>query len=212
MTDTIISLVPDYGLALIFIIVMLACLAIPLPSSVLVLASGAFAASGDLVLWQVLVVAFCAFVIGDQTAFHLASHISRRLQMAASRSERLTDALASGQALLDRRGRIAVLLSHTVLSPTCPYVSYLCGVGNMDWRDFSVMATLGAAIWAVAYVMLGFVFANQLTQVATILSNFFGLAIMLALLAYSVVWLRRRWLKHHRLQGHDTEQAGAAHN
>ena len=48
MTDSVLALVPDYGIFLVFGVVLLACLAVPLPASVLVLTSGSFAAAGDL--------------------------------------------------------------------------------------------------------------------------------------------------------------------
>ncbi|NBT33764.1 MAG: DedA family protein, partial [Rhodobacteraceae bacterium] len=57
MTDTLLALVPTYGVWLIFGSVLLSCFALPIPSSILVMTAGGFAASGDLVLWQVVTAA-----------------------------------------------------------------------------------------------------------------------------------------------------------
>jgi len=91
---------------------------------------------------------------------------------------------------------MAVILSHTVLSPTCAYVSYLCGAGGISWARYTAMAIPGALIWAVSYTALGYVFASQLDQLATSLSQFFGVILALCVVAGSVVLLIKRWRLH----------------
>jgi len=196
MTDLIIGLIPDYGLLLLFGVVSLACLAIPLPSSMMVLTSGAFAASEDLTLWQVFAVSFVAFLIGDQVAYLIASRYGRRIITWMRTKPRLVPVLEKSEHMLHSKGHIAVLLSHTILSPTCPYISYLCGAGGMHWVKFTVMAVVGAAIWTLGYVSLGYIFAAQLGQVAEMLSNFFGVIFAGLLVLYCVIWLRRKWRAH----------------
>lgn len=198
MTDFVIGLIPDYGLFILFGVVALACLALPLPSSLLVLSSGAFAATGDLVLWQVLLVAFAAFVAGDQVAFRIAAGIGPKLLGWLRGKPKLVPVLDKSEVMLAQKGQMAVFLSHTILSPTCAYVSYLCGAGGMRWSAFTTTAMIGAAIWVTAYVSLGYLFATQLGQVASILSDFFGIVLTLCLILTCVTWLRNRWLKHIR--------------
>lgn len=193
MTDFVLALVPQYGLWLIFGVVLLACLAFPLPASMLVLASGSFAASGDLIVWQVFVVTFAAFVIGDQIAYRIAHKAGAPLLDWMGQRPRVAPLVQKSKDLLGRRGTVAVLLSHTVLSPTCPYVSYLCGAGGMTWRAFTATAVFGAGIWSAAYVGLGFVFATQLSQVAEILSDFLGIVMAGAVGMACFMLLRSRW-------------------
>ena len=88
MIATVLALVPDYGVYLIFGAVFLACLAVPVPASVLVLTSGSFVASGDLSLAAVLTSVLLAYVAGDQIAFLLASRIGARVLGVFERSER----------------------------------------------------------------------------------------------------------------------------
>lgn len=196
MTAAVIGLIPEYGLLLLFGVVSLACLAVPLPSSVLVLTSGAFAASDDLTLWQVFTVAFVAFLIGDQIAYLIASRFGPHILTWMRGKPRLVPVLDRSEALLHSKGHIAVLISHTILSPTCPYISYLCGAGGMHWVKFTIMAFVGAAIWTLAYVSLGYIFASQLTQVADILSNFFGIIFAGLAVLYCIIWLRKKWKAH----------------
>ena len=196
MTEFALGLIPDYGLYVIFAVVFFACLAVPLPASVLVLAAGSFAAAGDLVLWQVMAVTCFAFVIGDQLAYSLAKVAAAKVLGFARRSSKVDALVSRGDDMLQRRGKVAVLLSHTIISPTCPYVSYLCGASQIPRALFSVYAAIGAVIWTLVYVGLGYIFSNQLTQVSLILSNFFGLVISVIVLWVSAAWLFRRWKEH----------------
>lgn len=196
MTDLVLALIPDYGLYIIFGVVCLACLAVPLPASMLVLASGAFSATEDLTLWQVLLVTFIAFVIGDQIAFRIASNLGPSILSRWRHKPRFASIIARSEALLAQKGQTAVLLSHTILSPTCPYISYLCGMGGMKWQAFSGVAFFGAGIWVSVYVGLGYVFATQIAQVADLLSQFFGFAFAGACVIFCIMWLRKQWRSH----------------
>jgi membrane protein DedA with SNARE-associated domain len=147
MVATVLALVPDYGVYLIFGAVFLACLAVPVPASVLVLTSGSLVASGDLSLAAVLTSALLAYVAGDQIAFLLASRIGARVLGVFERSERAAPVVDRSRSLLKRHGSLAVFLSHTVLSPTCPYISYLSGAGGLTWRSFTLAAVPGALVW-----------------------------------------------------------------
>ena len=193
MTETILALVPDYGLALVFCVVFLACLAVPLPASVLVLTAGSFAAVGDLELWQTFIVTAIAFVLGAQAAFWLAYAIGPQLLGRLRGSANAEPVIRRSEVLLARHGSLAVLLSHTVLSPICPYVCYLSGAGGLPWARFTVAAVPGALIWAAAYVGLGHMFASQLEEVAALLSQVLG-AILAACAALAcLTLLLRRW-------------------
>ncbi len=208
MTDTLLDLIPHYGLFLLFVTGFLACLAIPIPSSMLVLAAGSFVATGDLVLWQVFAVAFVSYVLGDQTAFGIARWAGAPFLAWLAKSPRMEPLISKSQDLIQRRGQSAVVISHTILSPSCPYVSYLSGAGGMNWARFSVAAITGAFIWSCFYVGLGFIFATQLTLVAGILSNFFGVMMAGTTIVLCLVWLHGKWKAHVERSevGHETAE------
>ena len=88
---------------------------------------------------------------------------------------------------------MAVLMSHTIVSPTCPYITYLSGAGGLSWKQFTVAAIPGAVIWTAAYLGLGVIFAAQLEQVISVLSNFFGVVLAGCALLGLGVLLRKRW-------------------
>ena len=71
------GLVAAYGLVIILLATYLSCLAVPVPTAFVMLAGGAFAASGDLALMDVLLAALTGALIGG---FILGRLLRRRPQ------------------------------------------------------------------------------------------------------------------------------------
>ena len=193
MTETLIALVPTYGLWLIVGSVLLSCLAMPIPSSMLVMTAGGFAASGDLVYWQVVTAAASGFVLGDQTAFGMARVGGARFQDGIARRPRAAAVMDRAKSLVERRGAWAVFLSRTVLSPIGPYVSYLTGALQFNWPKFTLAAVSGAIVWSAAYSGLGFLFATRIAEVASLVSQSLALIAALAVAGGLLAWLVASW-------------------
>lgn len=193
MIDALLALVPLYGLYLIAGVVTISCLAVPLPSSMLVMASGGFAAAGDLVLWQVIAVAFVAYVVGDQLAYTIGRRggkpLTDRLRASPSRGQLVDRA----EALVQRWGAAAVLASRTIVSPLGPSVSYLCGAAELRRVVFTISATIGAFCWAAGYTLIGYGFAERLDELADIIFEQSGFIIAGTVALGSGWWLWRSW-------------------
>ncbi|MDP5362716.1 MAG: DedA family protein, partial [Paracoccaceae bacterium] len=79
MSELALALIADYGVPLLFAVTFLSCLAIPVPSSLLMLASGGFAATGDLTLSSVVLAAYVGAVLGDNSGYWIARAFGPRL-------------------------------------------------------------------------------------------------------------------------------------
>jgi membrane protein DedA with SNARE-associated domain len=193
MTDALLALVPTYGIWLILLALPLSCLALPVPSSILVMTAGGFAAAGDLTLWQVQAAAFAGFVAGDQVTYGIARAGGAPLVARMKARPKLGPLFARAEAMLNRRGTLAVFLSRTIFSPLGPYMGYLSGALRLHWAAFSLAAVLGAVCWPLGYSLLGYVFATQITQVASLIGNAIGV-IMAGAAARGLIWyLVRSW-------------------
>lgn len=193
MTDTLLALVPTYGVWLILLALPLSCLALPVPSSILVMTAGGFAAAGDMTLWQVQLAAFAGFVAGDQLTYGIARNAGPPLVERMKASPKVGALFSRAETLVNSRGSTAVFLSRTIFSPLGPYVGYLSGALKLRWLRFTVAAILGAACWSVAYSSLGYVFATQVTQVASLISNALGFILAGAAAAGLIWYLTRSW-------------------
>lgn len=195
MTDTLLLWVSEYGLVVITLATFLSCFALPMPSSLMMMAGGAFAAAGDLVLWQVCLLAFSGAVAGDQAGYFLSRHYGgERLWTRLRHRNASARLLAQAESLLARRGALAVYLTRWLFSPLGPYVNLIAGATRMAWPRFLISDLLGEATWVGVYVTLGYVFGSQIEELSDTLGNVIGAltAGMVTLLLGRALWQQRQ--------------------
>lgn len=65
MTETVFALLASWGPWAVFALAFLSCLALPIPTSLMILTGGAFIAAGDLGPWGVILGAYGGAVLGE---------------------------------------------------------------------------------------------------------------------------------------------------
>lgn len=196
MTDYVLALIPQYGLIVVFVVTVIACMGIPLPAAMLALASGGFAATGDLTLWHVVVVTLASFVLGDHIAYFIARAKGDKLIEWLKCKKRFKPVVNKGEQLLQSKGSLAIVLSRTIISPAGPWVSYICGATGFRWILFAFSALIGAFCWTMAYVSLGYFFAGNLSAVTDLISNMLGVIVAGIGVIVAIAWLYRSWRNH----------------
>lgn len=175
MTDWLLALVPQYGLWLLAATTFLSCLALPFPASILMLTAGGFAAAGELALWQAFLAAAAGAVAGDQLGYWSARGLGlsflTRLRADPGR-DRL---LARADALMDRKGVLAVFFSRWLVSPLGPWVNLLAGSTGYPWARFTLAGVVGEAVWAGLYVGTGYGFAGNIQAANDMLGSVLGM-------------------------------------
>ncbi len=198
MTETLLGLIPTYGVWFVLGTMILSCLAMPIPAAILVMTAGGFAASEDMVFWQVILSALLGYVIGDQLAYNIARLGGAPLLARMQKRPKITAVFGRAETLLHKHGTIAVFLSRTILSPLSPYVGYLSGALGMNWLKFTGSAFVGAAIWSSAYTSLGYIFASRIGEVAALISSALGFILAGFVLLAIGYKLTRSWRAHKR--------------
>lgn len=192
MSDLLLSLIPLYGLWIVALVAMLACLAIPVPASVVVMAAGGFSAAGDLDFTQLVVAAAAGYLIGDQILFNVARFGGPPLLDYIRKHPRApVSTLESAESLIKRRGIVAVFLSRTVLSPLGATVGLLSGALGLGWAKFSVAAVPAGLLWAFAYSSLGYAFAGRIAELASLIGGGIGVVLTGTTVVVLVAWLIR---------------------
>lgn len=197
MTDALLALVPQYGAAMVFVITLLSCLALPVPSSLAMLAAGAFAAVGELSLVMVVASAWAGAVSGDQLGYWAGRKGGSLVQSLAKR-RRAGRLATQAKAALARRDWMAVFLSRWLVSPLGPWVNLAAGAAMTGWLRFTSASALGEGVWVALYVGLGWGFAAQVDWIAQVLgaaSGVLAAAIVAGLAIYPLV---RTWWRAHR--------------
>ncbi len=175
MTELLFGFVSSYGLPVIAITAFLSCLAVPIPTFAVMLCGGAFAATGDLVLWQVMLTAYGAAVLGDQAGFLIGRKGGSRIVARLARNGTRAALIARAQETIHSWGGLSVFFSRWLVSPLGPWVNLTAGAARLGWLRFTLWDAAGEAIWVLIYVMLGFVFAARLPELADIVGEWAGL-------------------------------------
>lgn len=190
MTETLLALVPEYGALLLGLATYLSCLAVPLPSSLLMLAAGAFIASGDLAPAPVALAALGGAVAGDQTGYALGRWIGAPLRARLTRRPAAAHLVAQAESRLHAAATPAVFLTRWLFSALGPYVNLLAGAARLPHARFTLAAAGGEAVWVTAYTGAGYTFADQIEALAQAASALGGAlaAGLVALLLGRVLW------------------------
>jgi membrane-associated protein len=202
MTDWLLLQLANYGAVLLFGVTFLSCLALPVPSSLLMLAGGAFVASGDLAITSTAPAALAGAILGDQLGFFFGHTMQARLQRQLATRPKRAALLKQAQSYLETHGGWSIFFSRWLFSPLGPYINIAAGLADYSRARFTLWGILGEMVWVSLYVTLGYVFAANISTVAELASDISGLLAGLALSVLSGLWLRQRLRATSAAKGH----------
>ena len=191
MSDLALALIADYGVPILFCVTFLSCLALPVPSSLLMLASGGFAQTGDLSLMAVMIAAFSGAVLGDNSGYWLARGMGTRLSDWLAARPKRAAMHHKGQAFMNRWGGSSVFFSCWLVAPLGPYINYVSGLTQFSWLRFALWDIAGEIVWVSLYVGLGYSFADRVAELTSLMGNVSGLILALAAVTLLGLWLLR---------------------
>ena len=171
MIDSVLELVPKYGLYIVVMSTFLSCLAVPIPSSLIMLTAGAFVASGDLSGFGAATLALVGAVVGDQVGYAIGRSASGVLDRLRGKAAVM---VSKARNLTQTHGGIAVFSSRWLFSPLGPYMNLVTGAAQMNWFRFTIWGVAGEIVWVTIYLGAGYIFASQIEAIASIGSNISG--------------------------------------
>jgi membrane protein DedA with SNARE-associated domain len=193
-----------HGYSLLFVWVLAEQLGLPLPATPLLLAAGALAGSGQMNLVLAIALAVLASLIGDVSWYEFGRlRGGKVLNLLCRISLEPDSCVRKTEGAFVRHGSRSLLVAKFVpgLNTMAPPLAGI--IGMRLWR-FLIFDSLGALLYIGAFVGLGFVFSDQLEQVATRVANL-GFSVMLILgggLAAYIGWKyiqRRRFIRSLRI-------------
>lgn len=188
MSDWILAQLPLYGPWLLALTTFLSCLAIPVPSSLMMIASGAFVASGDLALVTVIGAAYGGAVSGDQVGFWLGRKAAHLLPKPGSKRGALIE---TAMGHLKKRGAVAVFFTRWMFSALGPWVNLAAGASGYAHPRFTLADLAGEAVWVALYIGLGITFGANLDAAADLAGNALGFLAAAAVAVGLGWWLLR---------------------
>jgi undecaprenyl-diphosphatase len=162
------------------------------PGESLVLASGFLAHRGVLGVDSVIAAAGLGAVLGDNVGFQLGARLGRGWLVRHGRRLGVTERrISRAERFFARHGPKAVFIGRFVGFARA-LVPFLAGASRMPVRRFLVFDTLGAGLWTVGFVLLGYALGAS-WRVAERWVGRVGLLVGAAVaVAGLFLWLRRR--------------------
>ena len=199
----LVSLLAQYGLALVFANLLLEQLGAPIPAVPTLVVAGALTADGTLSAPIVFAVAYAAAMIAE-TSWFIAGRIygSRVLRLLCKISLSPDACVRQAEVQFERWG--GFMLPVSKFAPGVSRIGPpLAGAMRMRFIDFFMWNSLGVVIWVGGSIIAGHMFHNKVADILRYLDThgMKAIAIIVLLLAAYVgyLWLRR-WLFFRRMR------------
>lgn len=188
LNNELLTYIVTYGAFAVGAVVLLGAVGLPLPSTLFVLASGAFIQQGVLDLPSTVVVALVAAVLGDTLSYSLGRLLRRPLLSRYGQSA----AWRNAEVYFNRRGAIAIYLTRWLLTPIAVPINLVAGSSRYRLGYFVALAAAGELTWLVGYGTLGYMFGSQWEAMSDFISDFSGLLVGLVIIGVGIYWFMRR--------------------
>jgi membrane protein DedA with SNARE-associated domain len=177
------GLIESFGALGVFLLMIPESACIPVPSEVTLIFSGVAVHQGWMSFPLAVLAATGGNLIGSLIAYALgASGVLSGVPVAGA-------ILRRWESLLDRRGMRAIFTARLMpLART--FVSLPAGARRMPLAPFVALTTLGCALWAVAFILVGLLAGAAWTEISSVLGRVL-LVLGIGLLAFSLLHGRR---------------------
>jgi membrane protein DedA with SNARE-associated domain/rhodanese-related sulfurtransferase len=155
------DLLPQWGLAVVFVAVLVEHGGLPVPAAPLLVAAGAVAQAGAMRPELLLLVAIVACLISDHAWFFAGRARGRTLLGAICRMSLSPDTcVRRTDDLISRHGAPLLLVAKFIPGVSAVAIPTAAAMG-MRWRRFVLYDGIGAVAWCAAYIGLGMIFSRE---------------------------------------------------
>jgi membrane-associated protein len=178
LTNLLLNGMTTYGAVVFGLALLLGALGVPVPSTLMVLAAGAFARQ-DAIDWRTaLPVGLLGVVMGDNASYAIGRFANGWAQCRFSRSP----AWQAAQHRFAQRGALAVYATRFLFTPLAIPTNLIAGGSGYNFQRFFTYDVAGEFTWLVLYGGLGYAFASQWSIISRTISNYSGYLMVLVII------------------------------
>jgi membrane protein DedA with SNARE-associated domain len=164
IVHTIEGYLNQYGYPILFLVIFVESFGIPAPGQTLLITAALFAATGNLKLWLVMLVAFAAAVIGDNIGYFIGHRGGHRLLFRYARRFGVSQERMEGIfERFNRHGGWFVFLAR-FFDVARQINGLIAGSAKMSFRRFLLFNSIGAAMWVLLWGFGSFYLGQGLKQ------------------------------------------------
>jgi membrane protein DedA with SNARE-associated domain len=187
LNDLALTYITAYGAPMVAGILLLGALGLPLPGTLVVIASGAFVRQDFLNIYTTPLWALAGAVAGDSIIYGLGRFARLWIE------KRFGDSAGwqKAQDFFERRGGIAIYLTRWLVTPLAVPTNLVAGSSGYSFAKFLLFDVAGEITWILLYGGLGYAFGSQWELISDFISNFSGLILGVVVLGAGVYLLVR---------------------
>ncbi|MEA1982800.1 MAG: DedA family protein [Campylobacterota bacterium] len=162
MAQLLVDLIFDWGYLGIFIMMAIESSFVPFPSEIVLIPAGYLASQGDMSVFMIMLAALGGSMVGAFINYYLALTLGRALLQRYGKYFFIKEsALEKMDEYFDKHGAISTFTGR-LIPGIRQLISIPAGLARMNLVTFSTYTALGAGIWALILVLLGyFIGENQ---------------------------------------------------
>ncbi len=185
IAQTLVGYIGDMGYWGIFLLMFLESTFFPFPSEIIMIPAGYLAFQGEMNIYLVVIIGILGSVLGALFNYYLAMHFGRKFLLKYGKyvfvKEETLDKL---EAFFQKHGELSTF-NGRLIPGIRQLISLPAGLAKMNILKFSFYSALGAGIWVIVLVALGYILGSN----KTLISEYLHTATLIALISVILITL-----------------------
>jgi len=163
--NSIVSTVGDLGYIGIIIMMFLESSFFPFPSEVVMIPAGYLASKGDMNIYIAISSGILGGVLGALFNYYLAIELGRTIILKYGKYFFMNESkLHKIELFFQKYGSMSTFIGR-LIPGIRQYISLPAGLGRMDLKVFTFFTALGAGLWVIILVLLGYFIGENQTLI-----------------------------------------------
>ena len=176
MTELLLGLLLENTYLILTLGVFVGALGLPLPTTLLIIAAGAFAAQGFADFGIIVAIVAITAAIGDSIGYFLGGKIGLFQHKLPKFAQKI---LNSGRSQFSGCSGRMIFLSRFLFTAIGTPINLLSGIYSCSYRRFIPFVTGGELVWAIEMTAIGYWFGANIEMVYEFIGNISAIAVIL---------------------------------
>ena len=185
IANTIVGYIGDMGYLGIFLLMFLESTFFPFPSEVIMIPAGYLAHKGEMNIYIIVIVGIFGSVAGALFNYYIAIHFGRKFILKYGKyffiKEETLDKL---EAFFTKHGELSTF-NGRLIPGIRQLISLPAGLARMNIGKFAFYSALGAGIWVIVLVVIGYLLGSN----EALISKYLKSATLIALISVLLITL-----------------------
>jgi len=185
IAETIVQYIGDMGYWGIFLLMFLESTFFPFPSEIIMIPAGYLAYQGEMNVYAVVIIGISGSLLGALFNYYLALYFGRAFLLKYGKYVFIKEStLDKLEAFFTKHGELSTF-NGRLIPGIRQLISLPAGLAKMNVWHFSLYSALGAGIWVIVLVALGYLLGSN----QELISEYLHTATVIALISVAFITL-----------------------